>query len=357
MNQNNSRSKIVLVILLIILALASFINLFLGYQDLSLFQMIEIVQYQIGAYTDISEFSSLDGDQLEGWSYVVFDLRVPCIIMCILVGLGLGSSGAVLQGLFRNPLVDPGFIGVSSGAGIGAIIGIMFGYSFEFYLPEYFQPFLISILAMAGSFITTILVYKMSRVYSKTNIMVMLLSGIAINAFAGSIIGFLISISSDDQLRMFTFWGMGNLESKNWIQVIISSIFILLSLLMVLKVRKQLDIFMLGDAEASQLGLNVELLKKKIIIIASVMVGISVAFCGMIGFVGLVTPHLIRLLIGPKHNYLIPCSAILGAILILISELIAKKVNIPIGVITSAIGAPFFIWLILSQKGRIGYSE
>ena len=136
MNQNNSRSKIVLVILLIILALASFINLFLGYQDLSLFQMTEIVQYQIGAYTDISEFSSLDGDQLEGWSYVVFDLRVPCIIMCILVGLGLGSSGAVLQGLFRNPLVDPGFIGVSSGAGIGAIIGIMFGYSFEFYLPE-----------------------------------------------------------------------------------------------------------------------------------------------------------------------------------------------------------------------------
>ncbi len=357
MNQSSSKSKIVLTLLFVVLILASLISLFLGYQDLSLLQMIEIIKYKTGFYQDLLDFTSFESNQLEGMSYVIFNLRFPSIIMCILVGLGLGSSGAVLQGLFRNPLVDPGFIGISSGAGIGAIIGIMFSNFFEFYLPNYFQPFLISTLAMTGSFITTILVYKMSRVYSKTNIMIMLLSGIAINAFAGSVIGFLVSVSSDDQLRMFTFWGMGNLESKNWIQVILSFVFILFSLIVLIKARKQLDIFMLGDAEATQLGLNVEFLKKKIIVIVSVMVGISVAFCGMIGFIGLVTPHLVRLLIGPKHNYLIPCSAILGAVLILISELIAKKINIPIGVITSAIGAPFFIWLILSQKGRIGYSE
>ena len=369
MVQNKAKSKIVLTILIAMLVCMAIANLFFSYQDFSLSQMVDIFRYKIGVYNDSYDFSSIDFEaanaiddedkfyHLESLSHILFNLRLPSIIMCILVGLGLGSSGAILQGLFRNPLVDPGFIGVSSGAGIGAIIGIMFGYFFELYFPEYLGPFLISILAMTGSFITTIMVYKMSKVYNKTNIMVMLLSGIAINALAGSIIGFLISISSDEQMRMFTFWGMGNLESKNWIQILISSVFILCSFFMVLKIKKKLDIFMLGDAEAYQLGLNVEYLKKKIIVIASVMVGISVAFCGMIGFIGLVTPHLIRLLIGPKHNYLIPCSALLGSILILLSELIAKKINIPIGVITSAIGAPFFIWLIFSQKGRIGYSE
>ena len=369
MVQSKSKSGLVLMILVATLISVAVANLFFSYQDFSLSQMIEILRYKIGAYENLNDFSSINFEaanafdaedklyHLESLSHILFNLRAPSIIMCILVGLGLGSSGAILQGLFRNPLVDPGFIGISSGAGVGAIIGIMFGHFFDLYFPQYFGPFLISLLAVTGGFITTIIVYKMSKVYNKTNIMVMLLSGIAINALAGSVIGFLISVSSDEQMRMFTFWGMGNLESKNWIQVFISCILILCSFFMVLKIKKQLDIFMLGDAEAYQLGLNVESLKKKIIVVASVMVGISVAFCGMIGFIGLVTPHLIRLLIGPKHSYLIPCSALLGAILILISELIAKKINIPIGVITSAIGAPFFIWLIFSQKGRIGYSE
>ena len=369
MVQSSKKSNIVLIILVAVLVLMATANLFFSYQDFSISQMIEIFRYKIGAYNNINDFLSInfeaanaldDEDKsyhLDSLTHILFNLRLPSIIMCILVGLGLGSSGAILQGLFRNPLVDPGFIGVSSGAGVGAILGIMFGHFFDLYFPEYLGPFLISILAVSGSFITTIIVYKMSKVYNKTNIMVMLLSGIAINALAGSIIGFLISVSSDEQMRMFTFWGMGNLESKNWTQIFISSTLILCSFFMVLKIKKKLDIFMLGDAEAYQLGLNVEYLKKKIIIIASVMVGVSVAFCGMIGFIGLVTPHLIRLLIGPKHNYLIPCSALLGGILILLSELIAKKINIPIGVITSAIGAPFFIWLIFSQKGRIGYSE
>ena len=369
MIQTKEKSRLVLTVLLASLILMAIANLFFSYEDLSISQMIEVLRYKIGVYDNIDDFSSIDFktpnaiDEADKWFHldslnnILFNLRFPSIILCILVGLGLGSSGAILQGLFRNPLVDPGFIGVSSGAGVGAILGIMFGGFFDLYFPEYLEPFLISILAISGSFLTTIIVYKMSKVYSKTNIMVMLLSGIAINALAGSIIGLLISISSDEEMRMFTFWGMGNLESKNWIQVAISSVLILSSFFMVLKNKKKLDIFMLGDAEAYQLGLNVEYLKKEIIVIASVMVGISVAFCGMIGFIGLVTPHLIRLLIGPKHNYLIPCSALLGAILILLSELFSKKMGIPIGVITSAIGAPFFIWLIFAQKGRIGYSE
>ena len=347
--QSNSGSKQFFAVLVLILLLISASHLFFGYKDLSLSKMSEIFRYQFGG--------SIVSDDIETWTFIVFHLRITSIFMCVLVGIGLGTSGAILQGLFRNPLVDPGFIGVSSGAALGAILGIMFGNIFEIYLPNFLKPFLISLLAIMGSFITTIIVFKMSKVFSKTNIMVMLLSGIAINALVGSIIGVLISISSDEQLRTFTFWGMGNLESKNWVQVLISIFFILTSFVFIYKVRNQLDLFMLGDAESYQLGLDVELLKQKVIIISSIMVGISVAFCGMIGFIGLVTPHLVRLIIGPKHTFLIPCSALMGAILILISELISKKINIPIGVITSALGAPFFIWLIIGQKGKIGFSE
>tara|TARA_B100000575_G_C23070358_1_gene616466 strand:+ start:128 stop:1174 length:1047 start_codon:yes stop_codon:yes gene_type:complete len=347
--QSSLKSIRTLTILLAILFFTSVVHLFFGYQDLSLPKMLEIFKFQFGS----GNYSK----ELETWAFIVFDLRITSILMCILVGIGLGTSGAILQGLFRNPLVDPGFIGVSSGAALGAILGIMFGNVLEQYIPSFLNPFLISILAIIGSFLTTVIVFGMSKVYSKTNIMVMLLSGIAINALVGSVIGVLISVSSDEQLRTFTFWGMGNLESKNWTQVLISVFFIMASFMFIIKLKRQLDIFMLGDSESYQLGLDVELLKKKVIIISSTMVGISVAFCGMIGFIGLVTPHLIRLIIGPKHNFLIPCSAIMGAILILISELISKKINIPIGVITSALGAPFFIWLIISQKGKIGYSE
>lgn len=347
--QSNLKSTKTVTVLLLVLLLTCILHLFLGYEDLSPSKMLEILSYQLGW--------SEDSNDLKTWAFIVFDLRITSILMCILVGIGLGTSGAILQGLFRNPLVDPGFIGVSSGAALGAIIGIMFGNIFELYIPEFLKPFLISVLAIIGSFLTTIIVFGMSKVYSKTNIMVMLLSGIAINALVGSIIGVLISISSDEQLRTFTFWGMGNLESKNWTQVLITIFFILTSFTFIYRVKRQLDLFMLGDAESYQLGLDTELLKQKVIIISSIMVGISVAFCGMIGFIGLVTPHLIRLIIGPKHNFLIPCSALMGAILILLSELISKKINIPIGVITSALGAPFFIWLIISQKGKIGFSE
>ena len=279
----------------------------------------------------------------------------------MLVGLGLGTSGAILQGLFRNPLVDPGFIGVSSGAAVGAMIAIMFSSiaaDYLFFLPSYF---LLPILAMLGSFLTTILVYKMSKVSNKTNIMAMLLSGIAINALAGSIIGLLVSVSTDAQLRSFTFWTLGGLDNADWNVVFIATFFIVIPFLIIYSLKNELDVFMLGDSEAQNLGVNIEVLKKKIILISSIIVGISVSFCGMIDFVGLVTPHLIRLFIGPNHKYLIPGSALLGAILLSVSDLISKTViapaQLPVGVITSAIGAPFFVWLILNQKRRLGYSE
>ena len=191
--------------------------------------------------------------------------------------------------------------------------------------------------------------------------MVMLLSGIAVNALSGSLIGLFISLSNDVQLRTFTFWTLGGFDNANWNVVLLSAIFILIPVSFAYSMKNKMDIFMLGDAEAQHLGVDVELLKKRNILIASVMVGVSVAFCGMIGFVGLVTPHLVRLIIGPNHKYLIPGSALLGAILLSVSDLISKTIiapaQLPVGVVTSAIGAPFFVWLIISQKNRFGYAE
>ena len=330
-------------------------GLMFGPVDISLNQILNISMYYLGLLApDEKNFNSIQ-------EMVFLNIRLPRVLLTILVGMALGTSGAVLQGLFRNPLVDPGFIGVSSGAAVGAMIAILFSNVIALYIPHYFIRFLLPTLAILGSFLTTLIVYKMSKISNKTNIMVMLLSGIAVNALSGSLIGLFISLSNDVQLRTFTFWTLGGFDNANWNVVLLSAIFILIPVSFAYSMKNKMDIFMLGDAEAQHLGVDVELLKKRNILIASVMVGVSVAFCGMIGFVGLVTPHLVRLIIGPNHKYLIPGSAILGAILLGFSDLISKTIiapaQMPVGVITSAIGAPFFAWLILSQKRRFSYSD
>lgn len=329
-----------------------FISLKYGPVKTSLYEIINIILYQFNL-ADVNSINQIK-------ETVLIDIRLPRIFLAILIGAGLGTSGAILQGLFRNPLVDPGFIGISSGAAVGAMIAIMFSKLIMQSLFEINPNFIIPIFAMSGSFFTTIIIYKMSKVFNKTNIMVMLLSGIAINALSGSIIGFLVTISSDIELRSFTFWSLGGLDAAEWQIVFIMLILITIPYLFAHSLIKKLDIFMLGDSEAQHLGINIEKLKRTIILISSIMVGISVAFCGMIGFVGLVTPHLIRLCIGPNHRYLIPGSALLGAIIILISDLISKSIiapaQLPLGVVTSTIGAPFFIWLIINQKRRFYYS-
>ena len=288
---------------------------------------------------------------------VLFDIRLPRIILAILVGMSLGTSGAILQGLFRNPLVDPGFIGVSSGAAIGAMFIIMFSSLFSSIISDNWLPYLLPVFAMAGSIITTLLVYRMSTSENRTNIMTMLLSGIAINAFVGSIIGILVINSSDMQLRSFTFWTLGGLDSANWEIVGISSLLISIPMILTYSFRAKLDIFMLGDAEATNLGLSVQVLKRTIIMLSALMVGVSVAFCGMIGFVGLVTPHLVRLFIGPNHKFLLFGSALLGSLILLVADHISKIIispaQLPIGIVTSLIGAPFFIYLIIEQKRKL----
>tara|TARA_Y100001970_G_scaffold127793_2_gene157878 strand:+ start:165 stop:1235 length:1071 start_codon:yes stop_codon:yes gene_type:complete len=341
--------------LFVILVFLLILYLVVGPVQININQSTEII---LSYFKLISE-ENISFNQIQ--KMVLLDIRIPRLILAILVGAGLGMSGAILQGLFRNPLIDPGFIGVSSGAAVGALFAIMFSQFFYFYFDTNISNFLLPILAMSGSFITTFIIYRISKSAYKTNIMTMLLAGIAVNALSGSIIGLFINFTSDLELRSFTFWTLGGLDTADWQVVSIVALFILSSIIFIYSIRNKLDIFMLGDAQAHHLGVNVESLKKKIILFSAIIVGISVAFCGMIGFIGLVTPHLIRLFIGPKHKYLIPGSALLGSIILVISDLISKTIispaQLPIGVITSLIGAPFFIFLILKQKNKIGYAE
>ena len=350
---NFNRISFFFISMFFVLILLFFIAVTFGPVNISFYDTFIIICQKFGFYQHelIPDASKI----------VLLNIRLPRVILAILVGLGLGTSGAILQGLFRNPLVDPGFIGVSSGAAVGAMFAILFLQFFQNFFWSFLISFILPILAIVGSFLTTILVYRMSKVSGKTNIMTMLLSGIAVNAISGSIIGLFVSISSDIQLRSFTFWTLGGLDNADWLVVGLTALFIIIPFMIIYKMKYELDIFMLGDAESHHLGLNVEFLKKKIILLSSVMVGISVSFCGMIGFVGLVTPHLVRLFIGPNHKLLIPGSALLGAVILSLSDLLAKSIiapaQLPLGVITSAIGAPFFIWLILNQKRRFSYGE
>tara|TARA_B100000614_G_scaffold161614_1_gene143946 strand:- start:9226 stop:10284 length:1059 start_codon:yes stop_codon:yes gene_type:complete len=350
---DNFKIRLFFLSMIIILFILLIVGVSFGPVNISFYDIFIIISHQFGFLDKVSVDSVNE--------IVLLNIRLPRVILGALVGLALGTSGAILQGLFRNPLVDPGFIGVSSGAAVGAMFAILFTQFLQLIFWSVLVPFILPIMAIIGSFITTILVYKMSKVSGKTNIMTMLLSGIAVNAISGSVIGLFVSISSDVQLRSFTFWTLGGLDNADWLVVFLTSIFVFIPLIIVFKMRDELDIFMLGDSEAHHLGLNVESLKKKIILMSSVMVGISVSFCGMIGFIGLVTPHLVRLFIGPKHKLLIPGAALLGAIILSLSDLIAKSIiapaQLPLGVITSAIGAPFFIWLIVNQKKRFSYGE
>jgi len=351
--KNLTKINLFFLSMIFILFILLIIGVSYGPVKITIFNVLVIIFQEFGFLKDIfiSDINKI----------VLLDIRLPRVVLGAIVGLALGTSGAILQGLFRNPLVDPGFIGVSSGAAVGAMFAILFTQVIQLYFWNFLIPFILPILAIIGSFITTILVYKMSKVDGKTNIMTMLLSGIAVNAISGSIIGLFVSVSSDIQLRSFTFWTLGGLDNADWFVVFLTALFVTIPLIMVFKMKYELDIFMLGDSEAHHLGLNVEALKKKIILMSSIMVGISVSFCGMIGFIGLVTPHLVRLFIGPKHKLLIPGAALLGAIILSLSDLIAKSIiapaQLPLGVITSAIGAPFFIWLIINQKKRFSYGE
>lgn len=286
---------------------------------------------------------------------VIYSIRAPRILFGALVGATLGVAGAGLQGIFRNPLADPGLIGVTSGAALAVATtmillpatGVASGILGELAIP---------LGGFLGGLAVTALVYRLATSHGKTEVTTMLLAGIAINAFAGAGLGLLVYISDDNQLRDFTMWTLGGLGGTQWKHLYIAAPVGLIALGGLLVHWRALNAMLLGESEAFHLGIDADGVKKRVVFFAALAVGATVGYAGMIGFVGLVVPHLLRLLGGADHRFVLPGSALLGALLLVgadsLARTIAAPAEIPIGILTALVGAPFFLWLLLRQRQR-----
>lgn len=283
---------------------------------------------------------------------VLWNIRLPRVVLGALVGAALAVSGALLQGIFRNPLADPGLIGVSSGAALGAVFTIISGIAV-------FGIYTLPIAAFLAGAATTLLVYQLSRRHGRTDVAMLLLVGVALNALAGATTGLLTYLADDAQLRSIVFWTLGGLGGALWETVLAAAPPILLALAVAPRLGFYLNLFALGETEARHLGANTELIKRATVLIAALATGAAVALTGPIGFIGLIVPHIIRLAIGPDHRRLIPACALGGATLLVLADLLARTLaapaEIPVGLFTAFAGGPFFLALILRTRRQYGF--
>lgn len=290
---------------------------------------------------------------------VIFNIRLPRMILGVLIGAGLAVSGLLMQGLFRNPLADPGLVGVSSGSALGAVVIIVLGGTALAPFTNALGIFALPIAAFGGGLVTTFILYRVATRSGQTAIATMLLAGIAIGALAGAVSGVLVYIASDNQLRDLTFWGMGSLAGATWIKILAAGPIIALALFVAAFLSKGLNALTLGEATAAHLGVPVQRFKTLAIIAVAGATGASVAVSGGIGFVGIVVPHLLRLVIGPDHRYLLPATALLGATFLLFADAVSRTIvapaELPIGIVTAAFGGPFFLWILLRKRSAFAW--
>lgn len=282
-------------------------------------------------------------------------IRLPRILLANLTGAGLALSGAALQALFRNPLADPGLLGISSGAALGAGAMIVTGSFWLDGLVPWVGDFAVPVAAFIGALSATLLVQGLSGGKARWAPSTTLLAGIAVNALAGAGIGMLTYLADDAALRNFTFWSLGSLSGATWPLMLPVTMLVLPGLFFLFRQAAPLNMVLLGEAEAGHAGVDVRLLKRRVIGFSALCVGALVAVTGIIGFIGLVAPHLVRMSIGPDHRVLLPGSALLGAFILGVADLgartLAVPAELPIGLLTSLIGAPFFLWLIHKERG------
>jgi iron complex transport system permease protein len=349
---NPARSHSVKIVLLVLIGLCtvavSLVSLNTGPVKFTSGETTQVLAYKLGLGSEKPTALA---------ETVIWSLRLPRILLALAVGAGISLAGAAMQGLFRNPLADPGIIGVSSGAATGGVIAILFGGMLAGSIPNLVQ-YALPLCAMAGGVGVTFLIYRLSSIGGRTHIATMLLTGIAVNAIAAALIGYVVTRFADDtQIRTITFWTLGSLAGANWQGALLVAGLTLLGGLWVLSQWRSLNAFLLGEAEAFQLGVNVQLVKRGLIFVTAAMVGVTVAACGIIGFVGLVVPHMIRLSLGPDHRWLLPGSAILGGAVLVAADLGARTLVAPaelqIGILTALIGGPFFLGLLLSAKRKL----
>lgn len=313
--------------------------------------LMSLVAVSTGAFS-IPFWSLLTGNLTEQQEAVMNAIRLPRVLLAAVVGVALAVSGAAMQGLFRNPLADPGLIGISSGAALAVAAVIVLGNNFAGFLGMYG----LSLAAFLGALLACVAVFRLARTSGVFSTTYLLLAGIAINALCAAGIGVLIYVSDDAQLRTITFWTMGSVGGALWSSVIVATSMILPVAFVLVRNGRELNIALLGEDNARYLGVDTDRLKRTIIVCTALSVGAAVAVTGIIGFLGLVVPHLVRLMLGADHRILLPASALLGGILLVLADTVARTIvapaEMPVGILTSLIGGPFFLWLLMRQSSE-----
>ncbi len=343
MNRKNLRTILLLglIMFLILSILGGLLN---GASNTSFFDFLNIM------FTQEFSVSSKTRDYL-----IFIDIRLPRVILGLLIGAALAVSGVMMQGLFRNPLADPGIIGVSAGAGLGAVLAIVLGFAFPVSFAPFLEPYKVIMGAFLGGLLSTIVLYIIATHHNFTSIATMLLAGIALGALSGAVVGTLIFIANDQQLRDITFWSLGSLAGATWWKVWLVLPFIFIGLLFSPFLSRALNALALGEAVAGHIGFHIQRVKNIAIPLVALMCGSAVAVSGGIGFIGIIVPHILRQIIGPDHRYLIPYSALLGASLLIFADTFARLIvapaELPIGIVTALFGAPFFLWILICKRG------
>ncbi|MFJ4919415.1 FecCD family ABC transporter permease [Streptomyces sp. NPDC088725] len=282
---------------------------------------------------------------------VLWNVRLPRVVLALLVGASLGCAGALMQGVFGNPLAEPGVIGISSGAAVGAVASIALGLSF-------FGNWTVTVCAFVSGLATVLLVYTLSRSGGRTEVVTLILTGIAVNAFAGALIGLFIFFADNAQISQITFWQLGSLAQATWPKVLAVLPCALLGLAVAPFYARKLDLLALGERPARHLGVDVERLRVVLVLVVALLTAAAVAVAGIITFVGLLVPHLLRMANGPGHRFLVPGSALGGALVLVAGDLAARTVaapaELPLGVLTALFGSPFFFWLLRRTRRKQG---
>lgn len=284
---------------------------------------------------------------------IILSIRMPRVFMAVLIGFGLGLCGASMQGLFRNPMAEPYLLGMSSGAATGAALAMVLG------IGKFYGLISVPFFAFTGSTVTIFFVYHIARTEGRVPIETLLLSGVAVSFFLHAVVSFLKLISSDEALRDIVLWLMGSFSSVRWNDFFISLPLISLGSIILYWLSYELNALQFGEETAMHLGMEVEKIKKIILIASALVTGVSVSFCGIVGFVGLVVPQIVRIFVGGDHRILLPFSALCGGIFLLLADTIARTLNgaseVPVGIITAVVGAPWFIYLLRKRKKFVNW--
>ncbi|MFD2896700.1 FecCD family ABC transporter permease [Sphingobacterium arenae] len=340
------KQRIIIVVLTVSLVVVATFSLGLGAYHIPVGDVWGLLMHKIGL-SNLPTEKALDDN-------VLFVVRMPRVLLGLLVGAALGVSGAGIQGIFRNPLADPGLIGISSGASLFAVLVIAFESLLFVGLSQLLGHYLLILGAFIGAGLTAFIVYRISLKEGRPQVTTMLLAGIAINGLAGAITGLMTYMATEQQLRTITFWMLGNLGGATWENVTAVAPFILIPMFCTLFFGKALNAFALGEMQADLLGMQTDRVKLWVVTLGTLAVGASVAVSGIIGFVGLLVPHTVRLLGGADNRYVLMASTVMGAMVLtladVLSRTLAAPIELPIGVITALLGTPVFLYILIKEK-------